>query len=651
MPHRNAKNQKPHRTRASAIQEGTLYRTFEIRADQVNADERTVGLSFSSETPVERWWGNEILDHSPGSCRLDRLNNGGAILVDHNPRDQVGVNESASIGGDRRGHATVRFGKSARAEEIFQDVLDGIRKNVSVGYQIHSMILESEDEDTATYRIRDWEPLEISIVSIPADTSVGVGRAAPGDIRDIEIIYPNNSRKEEPTMEKCTKCGADLVNGVCPACSSEARNQPPAQPAQAVQVGADQVRTAEIARIREIQAIGDKFGLEDLAREHISKGLTVEEMRKAVLEKVGNATPLSLPQLDSREEEQFSIRRAIAGLSGLGERAGLEFDISQDIARTIGRKTEGIFIPLNLRAALSTSTSGTEKGGYTVQTTLQPLIEILRNKLMVRQMGATVLSVKGPIAFPRQTGTTTLVWVGEAPGSDTTESEATFEQLILTPKSAQATTAYTKQLLMESSIDIENFVRNDLTLVNAVGIDSAAINGTGNSNQPKGILATDNIGVVAGGTDGLAPAWSHIVGLETKVAVANADTGTLGYLTNTKVRGLLKQTLKAANVPGFIWESGATYGAGFGEMNGYRAGATNQVPSNLTKGGSSGVCSAIVFGDWSALFVVDFGVMEITVDPYSQKKKGIVEVTTLIMADVGARHPESFAAMKDALAG
>ena len=125
---------------------GQQYRDASFVRESVNVDERTVELSFSSEEPCQRWWGNEILDHGLTSVRLQRLNTGGPLLVSHSSGDQVGVIVKASIGSDRKGRASVRFGKSARASEIFQDVQDGIRQNVSVGYRIHSMVLESEKD-------------------------------------------------------------------------------------------------------------------------------------------------------------------------------------------------------------------------------------------------------------------------------------------------------------------------------------------------------------------------------------------------------------------------------------------------------------------------------------------------------------------------
>ena len=167
------------------IKTGILHRTFEIdRA--ADREGRLVPLSFSSEEPVERWFGTEILDHSPGSVRMGRLVDGLPVLLNHQHDKQVAILQDATIGQDRKGRGNARFGKSSLATEVLGDIKDGIRKYVSVGYQIHSMRLEDETDDKKVYRAMDWEPMEVSIVSIPADTTVGINREA--DSHETEIL-------------------------------------------------------------------------------------------------------------------------------------------------------------------------------------------------------------------------------------------------------------------------------------------------------------------------------------------------------------------------------------------------------------------------------------------------------------------------------
>jgi len=172
----------------------------EREAELLSVDEenRTATFSFSSEYEVPRWWGVEILDHQPASVRMERINNGGAFLMDHNRRDQRGVVLNASIV-EKRGHCTIKFSQSVRGEELWVDVKDRIRTQVSVSYVIHEAVLERKEGDQEFYRVTDWEPTEISSVSIAADPSVGLGRSAEN-----QTYLPVNLRLNEegvPAME------------------------------------------------------------------------------------------------------------------------------------------------------------------------------------------------------------------------------------------------------------------------------------------------------------------------------------------------------------------------------------------------------------------------------------------------------------------
>ena len=188
-----------------------------------------------------------------------------------------------------------------------------------------------------------------------------------------------------------------------------------------------------------------------------------------------------------------------------------------------------------------------------------------------------------------------------------------------------------------------SLVMNDLATVLGLTIQASALNG-GGANQPVGVMATAGIGSVVGGANGAAPTWKNIVDLETAVAVANAMVGSLGYITNAKVRGTLKNSFKPSATTGIpLWADGAV------PLNGYKAAVTNAVPSNLTKGTSSGVCSAILFGNWADLFIGLWSGVDLTVNPYALDTSGAVRITAFQDVDVAVRHTGSFAAMLDAL--
>lgn len=605
-----------------------LFRTavFERNFDEEN---RTAELAFSSEEPVERWFGNEILDHDPASVRLGRLTNGGPLLVDHDARDHVGVIESVSISEDRRGRATVRFGRSARAEEIFKDVVDGIRTSVSVGYRVHKAVLEETGGDLETYRIADWEPFEISLVSIPADASVGVGRSGDYSENDFEIIGRDKKMPEQNTEVQAT----------------------PAAPQVDVRSVENNAQKAERERISDLLKIGERYGAQDLARKMIENGGTESDLNKAILEKRGFDAPVEAeaPEigLTEREAKEFSFVRAINALANPTDRraqeaAKFEFECSHAASEKSRKEARGILVPVDvLKRDLTVGTA--TAGGHTVATDLLSgsFIELLRNKALMMQLATVMTDLNGNIAIPRQTGGATAYWVGE--GSAPTESQQAFDQVTLSPNTVGAFTEYSRKLLLQSSIDVEAFVRNDLATTLALEIDRVAIEGSGTGSEPEGILNTTGIGSVVGGTNGLAPAWSHIVDLESEVAIDNADIGSLRYLTNAKVRGKLKQTEKASSTAQFIWTDSSSM------MNGYESLVTNQVPSDLDKGTSTGVCSAIIFGNFADLIIGMWGGLDLQVNPYSLDTTGGVRITAFQDIDTAVRHPESFAAMKDAL--
>ena len=607
--------------------------TFDRAA--VDDEARTVELAFSSEQPYERWWGVEILDHSPQSIRLGRLSSGGPLLMDHDARDHVGVIESVRIDADRVGRAVVRFGRSQRAEEIFQDVKDGIRRNVSVGYMIHKATLVETREDQEIYRVTDWEPHEVSLVSVPADASVGVGRAVE-DPRTAEQDEQAETPKPQAIKElrvMTTETQAPDLAGI-----------------------EQRAREGEHKRAADIIAIGEQYGLQSLASDAVRRGMPVGDFQAKAIEALSSrAKPTADIGLTEREARRFSMVRAIAALAATGaesrkarEAAAFEIECSQAVADKIGREARGVFVPNEVQQrdlVVGTTTAG----GHLVSTDLlaSSFIDLLRNRMSVMRAGAQMLTgLQGNIAIPRMTGAATAYWVTE--GNAPTESQQAFDQVTMSPKTVGAFTDLSRKLLLQSSVDVEGLVRRDLATVLGLEIDRVALNGSGSAPQPRGVLQTSGIGAVVGGTNGLAPTWAHIVELWSDVAAANADFGTTGFVTNSKVIGKLMTTEKATGTaqfvcPGFPDASGVT------SIAGARAVVSNQVPSNLTKGTSSGVCSAIAFGNWADLIVGMWGVLDLMVDPYSNSTSGTVRVVALQDVDVAVRHAESFSAMLDAL--
>lgn len=620
-------------TQLRKIKTGTLHRSASFAREAINDEARTVELSFSSEEPYGRWFGVEILDHDKKSIRLGRLKDGGPLLLDHDTRNHVGVIESVEIGPDRVGRAVVRFGRSAAAEEAFQDVKDGIRKHVSVGYRVHKMRLEEEGADgkESTYRVTDWEPLEVSIVAVPADATVGIGRADEAGDHETEIEGEASAQKaaaqpeaapSETTQEKSTMEDIKVIEANFRA----------------------EFEKTERARVSEMIALGEahaKRGGDKLAAQFLREGKTVEQLRAALLEKAAEQAETDQINLNEKEVRQYSYLRAIGAALARAEGqsvAGFEVDLSQEIERNMPanyKRNGGIFVPLQLqRTAISEALYNTSgKGASTVFTQAGEFIDMLRNASVAVGLGARVMSgLTGPVSFPTQTAAATAYWMPENDGTDVTASNATLSSVSLTPKTLQATTAFSRQLMAQASMDVEQFIRNDLAAVHALAWDVAALHGSGSNNQPTGIYSASNVNAVAMGG---VPTFGKLVDMITEVLKDNALAGNLAFATTPGMAGKLAQTVVAASTDTRMIWGGALND---GNLAGYKAVASSQVSAVLGGGSEHG----LIFGNWNDLMIGMWGALELVVDPYAKKKQGMIEVTSFQLCDIALRHPGSF---------
>ena len=615
-----------------------LSRALQVERAQIDDEARTATLAFASEAPYDRWWGREILDVSPTAMRMQRLSTGANLLVDHDTRDVVGVVETVEVGADRVARAVVRFGRSTRAQEVWQDVKDGIRRNVSVGYMIHAAkLIETDDDDNDTYRVTDWEPYEVSLVSVPADPSVGVGRA----------LAQGLDASPAPISAPAAADPATPVAGPSPAADRAANPAAPTpQPPMLKGTPMSDVQVTErnhAAEISQLAAGIQGFDARELALKSIQAGHTVEQFQAEVLRQVANKPLAADVKLNEREVKQYSYVRAIAAAIARAEGqsvSGIEAELSQELERQLpanAKRHGGIYVPMRLqaeRAAISEALWNTStKGSSTVFTEAGEFIDLLRNQTVAIELGARLMAgLSSPVSFPKQTGAATAYWMPENDGTNVTASNATLGSVSLTPKTLQATTAFSRQLMAQSSIDVEQFVRNDLAAQHALAWDQAVLHGTGSSNQPTGIYAAGSVNSIAmGGT----PTYGKLIDMVTEVLKDNALMGNLAFATTPGMAGKLAQTVIAASTDSrMIW----TGPLNDGQLVGYRAVATNQVLATLGSGSDHGV----IFGDFSSVMIGTWGALEIVVDPYALKKQGMVEVTSFQLADIALRHPQSF---------
>lgn len=617
---------------------GSYFRTLDLDRKAINEEARTVELALSSETPVERWFGLEILGHKKGEVDLSRLRSGAPLLVDHNTRDQVGVVENARLDEDRILRCVVRFGRSQRAEEIFRDVMDGIRSKVSVGYQILRYETTKGEKGSADIvRATRWMPMEGSIVAVPADDTVGVGRSqGPDEAR----THTHPAALAGPTQEVRNM---DTETDVAATQAAA-----PKKPETVAEPKAPEVRQLLTPEVRSFLATAEKlFGSDGrtMAEEILTQTQDLGRAGTELLTKFASKPLPAPPSLESlgasrRELKDYSYGRALAFLvdqaEGRAPKRGFEAEVSDTLLRSmpIGFTPQGgIIVPVAVRTLVTGTAGGAKELVYTEKGELIPL---LKNMAVALKMGARFLSgLSAPITFPKVTGGGVASWVAENPGSDVADSQFTTGSLTLSPKTLQASTPISRQLLYTSSEDAEALIREDLALAHALAWDKAVLHGTGASNQPTGIYTAAGVNAVAMGGN---PTFGKLVDMVTEIAKDNALLGTVGYVTTPGVAGKLMQTLVASAAGSDMVWTGTIED---GRLNGYRAMASNQVATNLGAGTNE---HGLVCANWAQSLIAQFGPgFELIVDPYAKKKQGLVEFTSFQLVDIGLRYPEAFA--------
>jgi len=589
----------------NVIDEKIEYRTVTLsRSQHIDEEKRTVRMGVSSEEPVERSFGKEVLSHKAEDINMSFIQSKTApLLLDHDMTKQIGVIEEFRLDEEaKRTTALVRFGKSDLAREVFQDVVDGIRLNVSLGYRIDKM--ERVEKDDETYYRAAFTPMEVSMVSIPADQSrlVGVGRS-----QSKQTI----SHKEEKEMEEKNEINLDEVK-------SQAF----------VEAQADFKRNS-----KEIIDLAKRHNKADLGNQAIQDGLSVEEFRGMLLENISNDKPLETPSeigLDKQEIRRFSILRAIRAMANptdrkLQEEAAFEFECSEAAGKIYGKTAQGVLLPPEVLANWGQRDMNASDDSNLIGQDFRAgdFIDVLRNNSAVMPLATMLNGLSGDVKIPKKTAASAAAFISSEGGA-AGESEMTIGSVTMSPKTLGAFTDVTRQLMIQSSLDVENLIRNDLAAAMAIAIDDAALEGSGSSGNPTGITNTTGINTVSL-SSAAAPTFAEIVSMESSLSVDNALLGDLSYIVHPTNAGTLKTTEKASNTAQFVLTNG--------EMNGYPVVVSPQITANN-----------YVFGNFNDLLVGMFGGLDLVVDPFTNSTSGTVRVVALQSVDVAVRHAVSFCA-------
>ena len=515
-------------------------RSFPIdRAISVDAEQRTVELSFASDQPIEHWFGFLILDHSPKAVNLKRLKQSGSLLLDHDWRVLVGVVEDASVDGGKS-RAKVRFSRSALGAEVMQDVSDGIRRNVSVGFMVREMKLEkTEKGQPDTYRATRWEPFEISLVSVPADTSVGVGRslelpldrAADAAGCDCGIDGCECESADacdcEPAAE--TETSRALPGAASP--QSEVRSMETEQTQNPAPAAAPPVNP-EIARSADLIGFGRLFGpdAEALARTMALDGRNIDDLRMAIRAQQTAASPVVDPEPAASvarraggvELAQVSIpHRRMKNFANTVEGREAAYRSGQFVLAIIGDQRALEFCRSNgIRLSRTQSEGDNESGGYLVPNEFEAVLIDLREKYGVFRQYANVVPMgSNSKERPRRKGGLTAYPIGAVgTGRKITKSTKNWDRVGLNAKKWGVLAKYEEELSEDSVFNIADDLAGEIGYAMVKKEDECGFIGDGSSTY-HGITGvataikalSGTIANIAGLQVASGNAWSEIV--------------------------------------------------------------------------------------------------------------------------------------------
>jgi HK97 family phage major capsid protein len=611
--------------------EERIYRHLRLDPSKIDREKKTIPIVFSSEYPAMQRAGPnvseaikraaglkdgelyvEVLDHDPSNVDLTLLRNGGALLDEHNEREQIGVIEDAEIS-DKVGKAVARCGNDDFATKRFGQMADGIRKHISAGYRYTRFIGREKGPNGREALRFGWKALEISSVAMPADPTIGVVRSWQ-DLPAVDSPTVQMQTTEQDPASEFRHIAAELK--------------------RAWPGNADQIENLHRT------ALLEKWGLEQFKR-------SLFELHYTKPAEIVTAASLGVPAGDLRS---FSLTRAIKNCIKNDcrvPRDGLERELHDELTRrNLGVEGQGFFCPLdapvhigdNRRMTRDMQATVFAQGGAFVPTLLVvPVIEILRNLVICDKLGArTMAGLTGNVVIPRQEAAATAYSVPEI--GALTASGQILGQIAMTPHRVGATQNYSKQFVMQSTPDAEAFLRDDLFKVIALQHDRLLLNGQGSADEPLGVM--NQLGVNSMLWNGPA-SYTNAVLMETLARTLNV-VGPGAYVSTPAVKGRMKvipaALIGATLISGeqnSLWKPSKNENES--EMNGQPAWDTNQIPNNQ-----------VIWGVWDQLIHGIWGGLDVVVDIFTKAVQAEVAVTINTWMDAAVRHPQAFTVSADA---
>lgn len=576
-----------------------------------DADSRRFSIAVSSEYPVQRWYGDEILVHEADAIDGEFFGSGRApLLMDHDTTRQIGVIESYSLGSDKVLRASIRFSKSEEAQAIQRDVEDGIRGNVSIGYRIHDFKPLPKD---AGYRITKWSPHEASFVSVPADPKVGVGR-------DLEPTPPFGKRKME---HEIIEDDEDRFSAL-------------------------RLADQKAERHGVLDEFRKKFGPE------VTRGLTAHEIDKRSTEIIKNLLPISKALTDQRigapAHHLAGERGALTFLdfcqagAGLSDDTGQVREHSQEMARRSGRKlrTANSFVMnLGVLADRAATFKDDASGAIFDEHLAARYVEQAYAESACFKAGVQFIAVQGNPVIPVEETKPVPTWHSD---TVTPPSDTVFEIGSVTGQNRMMilTLTVSRMLLQQSSPEISGIVARSFRNALTAEMDRVITQGSGSSNQPTGVGVHADIPTIAMGTNGAAIDYETVVRMQEMIETADLSSEHCAYITNPKVKRALLTVPREAGMPTYVLDDRSP-----DKLIGRPIYYSTNVKSDASKGSGTNL-SSIFFGDWqSAVVVPVWSNIELLFDPFSLSKVGALNITAIMNADVIVRNPNALVRILD----
>lgn len=624
------------------IKVGRLARDFggSVPIEVRRQDGERVSLTFpaSSETPVERFFGTEVLSHKPGAVRMDRLTGGAApLLFNHDWSDPVGMVEGARLEGGRL-VVDARMFTTARAREVADMVEQGLR-NVSIGYEIEEM---TEDSKRGVYTATRWTPLEVSVVTVPADASVGVGRAGDNEPKAVRVVRAELNQEPVAPATFAKESTVDESKNAATGANVETRSAPRVEVVEdhsqrPTPVQIEQNRKLAIRNLAKANSCDERY-----VDHWITAGSSLEQVAQdllAIQQERGDKASRTFLDMPKKDVQRYSMMRALrASLNKDWSKAGLELEANKEISKRLARLPRAetaFFVPLDVMMAERQSrqpmrrdmdVAGTSGSQYLVSTDNMPgsFIDLLRNTSVALRMGVRRMSgLVGNVTIPKMTAGNSAYWLADET-TQITESQPTIGQLSLAPKNVAALTELSHQLMQQATPDAEQLVLDSIARDIALAVDVGVLRGSGGSGQPQGIVGTSGVGSVSG----TSLAAAGILEFQSDVAAANALYPGCGYVTTPAIAADMMITPELPSTGTTrLWQGNLMQGSMFG----FPAMTSNQMAS-----------ATMLFGWWDSVILAEWGVLELMTNPYSDFTRGLTAVRGWYTCDVGMRYPAAF---------